>query len=125
MVGQRQRLTKMEGDVALPVLLGMAEVLGLRRPGAQPLGPVTGEDDVADTRAEQLIAAFGGRENLVNVDAFCNAKESDYNCKDFKSQEEAMSVYNRCKTLGKNMDVYGLDGDKDGLVCESLPKTTK
>ena len=63
--------------------------------------------------------------NLMNVDAFCNAQQSDYNCKDFKSQEEAMTVYNRCKTLGKNMDVYGLDGDKDGLVCESLPKTTK
>ena len=63
--------------------------------------------------------------NLTNIDAFCNAKEADYNCKDFKSQEEAMSVYNRCKTLGKNMDVYGLDGDKDGLVCESLPKTAK
>ena len=38
MVGQRQRLTKMEGDVALPVLLGMAEVLGLRRPGRNRWG---------------------------------------------------------------------------------------
>jgi hypothetical protein len=63
--------------------------------------------------------------DLINVDAFCNAKESDYNCSDFKTQDEAMSVYNRCKTLGKNMDVYRLDGDKDGLVCESLPKTAK
>lgn len=59
--------------------------------------------------------------NLANVDAFCSAKESDYNCTDFKTQEEAMSVYNRCKTLGKNMDVYGLDRDHDGKVCESLP----
>jgi hypothetical protein len=58
--------------------------------------------------------------NLVNVDAFCNAQESDYNCADFTTQAEAMSVYNRCKTLGKNMDIYRLDGDKDGLVCESL-----
>lgn len=59
--------------------------------------------------------------NLVNVDAFCNAKESDYNCSDFKTQSEAMDVYNRCKALGKNMDVYGLDRDNDGKVCESLP----
>ncbi len=59
--------------------------------------------------------------NLTNVDAFCNATKSDYNCADFKTQAEAMSVYNRCKTLGKNMDVYGLDGDKDGKVCEALP----
>lgn len=63
--------------------------------------------------------------NLINVDAFCNAKESDYNCTDFKTQEEAMTVYNRCKTLGKNMDVYGLDRDHDGKVCESLPVGAK
>lgn len=59
--------------------------------------------------------------DLKNVDAFCNAAKSDYNCADFKTQAEAMTVYNRCKTLGKNMDVYGLDRDKDGKVCESLP----
>lgn len=58
---------------------------------------------------------------LVNIDSFCNAKDIDYNCKDFKTQTEAMVVYERCKTLGKNMDVYGLDRDKDGKVCESLP----
>ena len=63
--------------------------------------------------------------NLINVDGFCNAQESDYNCTDFKNQPEAMSVYNRCKELGKNMDIYGLDGDKDGQVCEALPKTVK
>lgn len=60
--------------------------------------------------------------NLINVDAFCNAKERDYNCTDFKNQKEAQSVYARCKTLGANMDVYGLDRDKDGRVCESLPE---
>ncbi|MFZ2555369.1 MAG: hypothetical protein WAZ27_05030 [Minisyncoccia bacterium] len=59
--------------------------------------------------------------NLTNVDSFCNAAEIDYNCADFKTQAEAMSVYNRCSELGKNMDVYRLDGDKDGKVCESLP----
>jgi hypothetical protein len=60
--------------------------------------------------------------NLINVDTFCNAQEIDYNCSDFKTISEAMSVYNRCKELGKNMDIYGLDGDKDGNVCEALPK---
>ena len=60
--------------------------------------------------------------NVINVDAFCNAQQADYNCSDFKTQPEAQSVYDRCKTLGKNMDVYGLDGNKNGIVCESLPK---
>jgi hypothetical protein len=59
--------------------------------------------------------------NLINVDGFCNAEKMDYNCSDFKNQKEAMQVYNRCKELGKNMDIFRLDGDKDGLVCEALP----
>lgn len=60
--------------------------------------------------------------NIINVDAFCNAEKQDYNCADFKNQPEAQTVFDRCKGLGKNMDVYGLDGDKDGQVCEALPK---
>lgn len=59
--------------------------------------------------------------NLINVDSFCNSAEIDYNCPDFKTQAEAMSVYDRCSELGKDMDVFRLDGDKDGKVCESLP----
>jgi hypothetical protein len=59
--------------------------------------------------------------NIINVDTFCGSTEIDYNCSDFKTQAEAMTVYKRCGELGKNMDVFRLDGDKDGLVCESLP----
>ena len=59
--------------------------------------------------------------NLINVDAFCNATDADYNCDDFKTQLEAQSVYERCKGLGKNMEVYRLDGNKNGKVCEALP----
>ena len=60
--------------------------------------------------------------NLINVDTFCNAEQLDYNCSDFKTQKEAMQVYKRCGELGKNMDIFRLDGDSDGLVCESLSK---
>ena len=56
-----------------------------------------------------------------SVDAFCNATKQDYNCSDFKTQPEAQAVYARCKTLGKNMDVYHLDGNNNGIVCEALP----
>ena len=59
--------------------------------------------------------------NLINIDSFCKSEKIDYNCADFKSQAEAMDVYNKCKSAGKNMDAFGLDGDKDGKVCESLP----
>jgi hypothetical protein len=61
------------------------------------------------------------RGNITNVEAFCNAKDADYNCSDFKSQPEAQGVYDKCKGLGKNMDVYHLDGNHNGKVCESLP----
>lgn len=59
--------------------------------------------------------------DLINIQAFCDQTDVDYNCSDFKTQAEAMEVYNRCKDSGRNMDVYRLDGDKDGKVCESLP----
>ncbi|NBV76943.1 hypothetical protein EBR66_02190 [bacterium] len=71
--------------------------------------------------ASKIERDAGGNLTPAGIDAFCNAKEKDYNCKDFKTQKEAQTVYDRCKTLGQNMDVYGLDGDKDGKVCEALP----
>ena len=58
---------------------------------------------------------------ITNADAFCNAQDIDYNCSDFKTQKEANDIYMKCKNAGKNMDVYHLDGDHDGKVCESLP----
>lgn len=58
--------------------------------------------------------------NLLNIGLICNAQEEgfyDYNCSDFSTQDEAQSVYEQCGT-----DINRLDGDSDGLVCESLPK---
>lgn len=72
--------------------------------------------------ASQIQRDANGNLDPASVDAFCNADQKDYNCPDFKNQPEAQQVYDRCKTLGKNMDVYHLDGDKDGMVCEALPK---
>jgi len=42
-----------------------------------------------------------------------------YNCADFKTQSEAQNAFEYCKSLGKG-DVYRLDRDGDGIVCESL-----
>ncbi len=58
--------------------------------------------------------------NLINVGMICDAQEADYydyNCDDFLTQPEAQAVYEKCGT-----DVNRLDGDKDGIVCEALPK---
>lgn len=75
--------------------------------------------------AAQIKRDANGNLDQSSVDAFCNAQQKDYNCKDFSTQPEAQQVYDRCKTLGQNMDVYGLDGDKDGVVCEALPKKAR
>ena len=47
----------------------------------------------------------------------CN--EDNLNCANFKYQEEAQSQFELCG--GVENDVNRLDGDGDGLVCESLP----
>lgn len=56
--------------------------------------------------------------NLV-IGAMCS--EGEYNCDDFRTQSEAQNVYDTCK-FGKNNDPHRLDGDDDGVACESLPK---
>ncbi len=57
--------------------------------------------------------------------------KADVNCAEFDTQEDAQSMYNTCAAQieanndvknVKSLDIYGLDGDKDGIVCESLPK---
>lgn len=57
----------------------------------------------------------------------------DLNCDNFKTQGEAQALYDKCaeeiKAYNsdlegkdvKSLDVYGLDRDKDGIVCEALP----
>lgn len=50
-----------------------------------------------------------------------NAKYTDeYNCPDFKTQHEAQAFFE--KAGGPSNDTNRLDGDKDGVACESLPK---
>jgi hypothetical protein len=55
----------------------------------------------------------------------------DLNCADFGTQSEAQKQYDTCidQILERNpdvsdareLDVYGLDRDLDGVVCEALP----
>ena len=57
--------------------------------------------------------------NLI-MGAMCDPKQTyNYNCSDFKYQEEAQAVYEKCAKNG--LDVHGLDRDKNGIACQSLP----
>ncbi len=60
----------------------------------------------------------------------CNKNDFDLNCDNFATQEEAQNQYDTCAqsiqadnpTIDvKKLDIYGLDGDNDGIVCEALP----
>jgi micrococcal nuclease len=42
-----------------------------------------------------------------------------YNCDDFITHAEAQAVFKACG--GSSNDIHRLDGDNDGLACESLP----
>lgn len=52
--------------------------------------------------------------------AIASCESDTYNCSDFLYQAQAQDVMERCGGAGK--DINGLDGDKDGLACEDLPK---
>jgi hypothetical protein len=53
-----------------------------------------------------------------------NAKYTDeYNCDDFKTQGDAQEFFDNAG--GVSEDTNRLDGNKDGVACQSLPKGTK
>ncbi len=50
----------------------------------------------------------------------CNCSGNIYNCPDFSTHSEAQSLY-QCCMAKVGFDVHGLDRDKDGSACETLP----
>ena len=52
-----------------------------------------------------------------------SCQDNLYNCSHFTTQAEAQEVYDKCGGAGD--DVNRLDGDRDGVACESLPSTQK
>lgn len=49
----------------------------------------------------------------------CDCSANNYNCTDFKTQEQAQVLY-ECCMLKTDTDIHRLDSDKDGEACESL-----
>ena len=56
-------------------------------------------------------------ENTEEGSIICS--HNHYNCADFNTQAEAQAVMFYCKSQGKG-DIHYLDGDKNGVACESL-----
>lgn len=49
-----------------------------------------------------------------------NEGHIDFNCSDFTTQQQAQNIFKK-----NEKDIYRLDGDKDGIACEGLPKFDK
>ncbi len=79
-----------------------------------------------DLNASKVLRDKSG--NIVNEADIASGKvnrndvkyTNEYNCDDFKSQPEAQAFF--IKAGGPNQDVNRLDGNNDGVACQSLPK---
>lgn len=105
------------------VLLGIFSLLGVG------LGMEATDHDydlqkLAETKSLSQSRVLRDKEgNVIPFDSplASNAKYTDeYNCDDFKSQPEAQNFFD--KAGGVSADTNRLDGDKNGVACQSLPK---
>ncbi len=97
------------------------------------LGSLWAGNSIADSRVQQTKDGIKLMGSCVKSQGKTIA---DLNCNNFKTQEEAQAKYDTCATqiasynAGKsatdikNLDIYGLDGNKNGVVCEALPHLT-
>lgn len=82
----------------------------------------------SESRVESITDSDGNSIRLIT--GSCNSKEFDLNCADFATQDDAQAKYDQCADIvaennpGINtnkLDIYGLDGNNNGIVCEALP----
>lgn len=92
------------------------------------LGKLWKTGSYSESRVETLKDSEGNSLRLITGN--CNSKEFDLNCSDFTTQDEAQKKYQECADeIASNnpgvdiikLDIYGLDGNKNGIVCEALP----
>ncbi len=72
-----------------------------------------------DTAGNLLFDKLGN----ITTDKTIGKRSDEYNCDDFATQPEAQAFF--LKVGGTKNDVNRLDGDNNGVACQSLPKTLK
>ena len=123
-----------KGTVVLTVILVLLAIaLGLEGFDYDAdLGKLWETWSYSESRVETVKDSDGNSVRLIT--GMCNRAEYDLNCDAFATQGEAQAKYNECadevasNNPGidvKKLDIYGLDGDNDGIVCEALPKTAQ
>lgn len=90
------------------------------------LGKLWETGSLSESRVESVKDGDGNTVRLVG-----ECVKADVNCEHFQTQADAQATYAKCaREIEKNnvgvenalkLDIYGLDRDKDGIVCEHLP----
>ena len=92
------------------------------------LGKLWETGNYQESRVETIKDSDGNEFRVITWS--CNSKEYDFNCADFDTQKEAQDKYDECaysikqsnpeiKDINK-LDIFGLDGNNNGIVCEAL-----
>lgn len=77
-----------------------------------------------DSLGQIITRVMRDKNGNIVPEGTAGAKHTDeYNCSDFATQPEAQRFFDNAGGLGH--DTNKLDGDKDGVACESLPKGAK
>ena len=119
-----------KGTVALMVILVLLAIaMGLEGFDYDAdLGKLWETGSYSESRVETIKDSDGNSIRLITGN--CNRKEFDLNCSDFSTQGDAQAKYNECASEiesnnpgidVKKLDIYGLDGNNNGIVCEALP----
>lgn len=77
-------------------------------------------DEQGNVKTNDLGQILFDKLGNVTTDKTIGKKADEYNCDDFKTQPEAQTFF--LKVGGVGNDVNRLDGNKDGVACQSLPK---
>jgi hypothetical protein len=103
--------------ILLGVIVILLGALGLETSNTDyDLGKIMSGESVANSKVMRDING--------NVVTDGSGKATDeYNCSDFKTQPDAQKFFNNAGGVSK--DTNRLDGNKDGVACQDLPKTSK
>jgi len=89
-------------------------------PSQTPTSTGTGQPTGRRTPTATLSATDTPTPTATPEPAPCSCDGNLYNCTDFATRAEAQRCYDYC--MGQvGYDIHGLDSDKDGEACESLP----
>ena len=95
------------------------------------LGLLWAGNSIAESRVQQTKDGVKLMGSCVKA---AGTTKDDLNCSNFATQEAAQAKYDTCAdqiasynsgldaAKVKSLDIYGLDGNKNGVVCEALPR---